>query len=154
MCYSGCPSACGEFLIKDIGAVKHRETFAVYAGGKSKTVKAAMGELLLEVSKDRLIPVVHTLTSLHRAHGKRRERFSFFGRRYGLDEMRDKVTQHGEMSKGFILCGCSTAATKSPRLTTGVRGYSINAEKCNEAVIGHAFVSKGSRGFADSPAKD
>lgn len=41
--YSGCALATGEPLLKDIGIVKMRDTFDVYAGGEAKTLKAALG---------------------------------------------------------------------------------------------------------------
>ena len=91
--YSGCPNACGESLAKDIGIVKIKDTFNVYVGGETKTLNASSGKLILErVAGNRLPFVVNQIIKVYQKNGRKRERFSYFLKRFGLDSLRNELT--------------------------------------------------------------
>jgi precorrin-3B C17-methyltransferase len=87
--YTGCPNACGEPLVKDIGIVKRKETFEIYVGGQSKTMEAKTAELLVEqVKEEQLSSIVQSIITLYQTQGKKREKFFKFVERYGLENVR------------------------------------------------------------------
>jgi precorrin-3B C17-methyltransferase len=88
--YTGCINACGEPLLQDIGIVKNKLVFDVYVGGEPKTLKAKVGELLIEgVPENKLNDVVLQLINLYKENGKKRERFGKFVERMTLDKVRE-----------------------------------------------------------------
>ncbi|WP_016739860.1 MULTISPECIES: hypothetical protein [Bacillales] len=90
--YTGCPNACGEPLVKDIGIVKRKETFEIYVGGQSKTMEARTAELLVEqVKEERLSAIVESIITLYQTQGKKREKFFKFVERYGLENVRKEL---------------------------------------------------------------
>jgi precorrin-3B C17-methyltransferase len=90
--YTGCPNACGEPLVKDIGVVKRKDAFDIYIGGMSKTLEAGTGQLLIEqVSEQNLPELVKKLILLYQQHGKRREKFNKFVRRYGIESIKNEL---------------------------------------------------------------
>ncbi|KYP79914.1 hypothetical protein [Ferroacidibacillus organovorans] len=90
--YSGCPNACGESLSKDIGIVKIKDTFNVYVGGETKTLNASSGKLIMEkVTSDLLPGVVNQIVKVYQKNGRKRERFSHFLKRFGLDALRNEL---------------------------------------------------------------
>lgn len=90
--YTGCPNACGEPLVKDIGIVKRKETFEIYVGGQSKTMEARTAELLVEqVKEEQLSSIVQSIISLYQTQGKKREKFFKFVERYGLENVRKEL---------------------------------------------------------------
>jgi len=90
--YAGCALGTSEPLLKDIGVVKMREAFDIYVGGEPKSLKAAVGSLLLsDVSADRLIPAVTKLIRYFCDHGKKKEKFSRFVERVSLETLRQVV---------------------------------------------------------------
>ncbi|MFF0827003.1 nitrite reductase [Brevibacillus sp. NPDC003359] len=90
--YTGCPNACGEPLVKDIGIVKRKETFEIYVGGQSKTMEAKTAELLVEqVKEEQLSSIVQSIITLYQTHGKKREKFFKFVERYGLENVRKEL---------------------------------------------------------------
>ncbi|MGG0938643.1 nitrite reductase [Brevibacillus centrosporus] len=87
--YTGCPNACGEPLVKDIGIVKRKDTFEIYVGGQTKTLEAKTAELLIDqVNEDDLSPIVKNVVTLYQEKGKKREKFSKFVQRYGIENIR------------------------------------------------------------------
>ncbi|GED32077.1 nitrite reductase [Brevibacillus centrosporus] len=75
--YTGCPNACGEPLVKDIGIVKRKETFEIYVGGQTKTLEAKMAELLVDqVKEEDLSPIVKSVVTLYQEKGKSGRSFS------------------------------------------------------------------------------
>ncbi|MFF2527482.1 nitrite reductase [Brevibacillus sp. NPDC058079] len=90
--YTGCPNACGEPLVKDIGIVKRKETFEIYVGGQSKTMEAKTAELLVEqVKEEQLSSIVQSIITLYQTQGKKREKFFKFVERYGLENVRKEL---------------------------------------------------------------
>lgn len=90
--YTGCPNACGEPLVKDIGIVKRKETFEIYVGGQSKTMEAKTAELLVEqVKEGQLSSIVQSIITLYQTQGKKREKFFKFVERYGLENVRKEL---------------------------------------------------------------
>jgi precorrin-3B C17-methyltransferase len=90
--YTGCTNACGEPLLQDIGIVKNKLVFDVYVGGQPKTLKAKVGELLVEgVPENKLNDVVQQLINLYKDNGKKREKFSKFVERMTLEKMREQA---------------------------------------------------------------
>ncbi|MED1657870.1 nitrite reductase, partial [Brevibacillus agri] len=87
--YTGCPNACGEPLVKDIGIVKRKDTFEIYVGGQTKTLEAKTAELLIDqVKEDDLSPIVKSVVTLYQEKGKKREKFFKFVQRYGIENIR------------------------------------------------------------------
>ncbi|WP_047155433.1 nitrite reductase [Aneurinibacillus tyrosinisolvens] len=90
--YTGCPNACGEPLVKDIGVVKRNDAFDIYIGGMSKTLEAGTGQLLIEqVSEQSLSEFVKKLILLYQQHGKKREKFNKFLTRYGMENIKNEL---------------------------------------------------------------
>jgi len=90
--YTGCPTACGEPLINDIGVVKRKNTFELYLGGKAKGIDAKTGLLFRdELSEQELLENVQKVISLYQKNGKKREVFSKFLDRYGIDNLKEQI---------------------------------------------------------------
>lgn len=92
--YTGCTNACGEPLLQDIGVVKNKDVFDIYVGGHGKTLNANLGQLFATgVHEDHLIEVINQLIHTFREHGKKREKFSRFIRRYGVEKMHEEISK-------------------------------------------------------------
>lgn len=90
--YTGCPNACGEPLLKDIGVVKRKDTFEIYIGGETKTLEAATGQLIIDkVKEEQLAVYVQKIIEIYRNHGKKKEKFGKFVKRFGIDNIRDEL---------------------------------------------------------------
>lgn len=86
--YTGCTNACGEPLIHDIGVVKVEDTFSVYIGGKGKGLDAKIASLYKEqLTESELYETVEKLIDCYSKHGKKRELFSKFINRYGVENL-------------------------------------------------------------------
>lgn len=92
--YTGCPTACGEPLVNDIGVIKrHNDRYDLYVGGKAKGLDAKTAELFAgEVTEEELYSMVDFLIDTYAANGKKREQFGKFVRRYGLENLREEVS--------------------------------------------------------------
>jgi precorrin-3B C17-methyltransferase len=44
--YTGCPNACGEPLVNEIGVLKRKDTYELYVGGKANGLDAKTGDLI------------------------------------------------------------------------------------------------------------
>ena len=92
--YTGCPNACGEPLLKDIGIVKRKDTFDVYVGGQSKTLDAAIGQVIAtELAEDQLLQTVNHVITIYQKNGKKRERFLKFVKRYGIENIKNDLKE-------------------------------------------------------------
>lgn len=90
--YSGCPNACGEPLVKDIGVVKRGDFFEIYIGGQSKTLKASTGQLLVDrLSSEQLIETVLSIIERYKQEGKKNEKFHTFITRYGREKLLEEL---------------------------------------------------------------
>lgn len=86
--YTGCPNACGEPLVHDIGVVKIGETFSVYLGGKAKGLDAQMATLYKEnLTEEGLYHACESVIENYEKHGKKREHFSKFLKRFGVENL-------------------------------------------------------------------
>ncbi|WP_417898259.1 nitrite reductase [Bacillus haimaensis] len=92
--YTGCPTACGEPLVNDIGVIKrHNDRYDLYVGGKAKGLDAKTAELFAgEVTEEELYSMVDFLIDTYAANGKKREQFGKFVRRYGMESLREEVS--------------------------------------------------------------
>lgn len=91
--YTGCPIGCGEPMMNDIGVMKIKGAYNLYAGGKSKGKDAEVGTLLLEnLSPEELYPAVDKLIALYSQQGKKREPFHKFVKRFGKDELIESIS--------------------------------------------------------------
>lgn len=80
--YTGCPIGCGEPMLSDIGVMKVRDHYNVYAGGKAKGNDAQVGTMLAEhLTPDELYSVVENIIDLYAKEGKKREAFFKFLKR-------------------------------------------------------------------------
>ncbi|RNA70012.1 nitrite reductase [Alteribacter keqinensis] len=90
--YTGCPNACGEPLINDIGVIKRDERYELYIGGKAVGEDAQAGILLKNcLEPDDLYDLVDKVLNVYRHHGRKRERMAKFVSRYGLDQIKKDV---------------------------------------------------------------
>ncbi|WP_223703088.1 NAD(P)/FAD-dependent oxidoreductase [Sutcliffiella deserti] len=91
--YTGCPTACGEPLVNDIGVIKrHNERYDLYVGGRAKGLDARTAELFAgELTEDALYKSVDYLIDTYSANGKKREQFWKFINRYGKVELQEEV---------------------------------------------------------------
>lgn len=86
--YTGCPVGCGEPLINDIGIMKIKEGYNLYAGGKSKGQDAAAGTLLFEqLTPDELYQKVDRLIEIYSEQGRKREQMHKFISRFGKEQL-------------------------------------------------------------------
>lgn len=90
--YTGCPNACGEPMVNDIGVVKRGDAFELYIGGKANGLNAKTGSLFKEkLTEEELYSTVEKLIELYQLNGKKRELFSKFVKRYGIDNLTQAV---------------------------------------------------------------
>ncbi|MFE8699500.1 nitrite reductase [Cytobacillus sp. FJAT-54145] len=86
--YTGCPNACGEPLINDIGVIKKQDGYDLYIGGKAKGIDAKIGRVFKSgLTPEELYETVDQLIDLYRSNGKKREHFSRFIDRFGWDNL-------------------------------------------------------------------
>jgi precorrin-3B C17-methyltransferase len=90
--YTGCPVGCGEPLVNDIGVMKIRNGYDLYIGGKEKGKDAQMGVLFMEqLLPKQLYEAVEKIIDIYSEHGKKREPFSRFINRFGLENLRSQI---------------------------------------------------------------
>lgn len=90
--YTGCAVGCGEPRANDIGVMKMKDTYTLYAGGKAKGVDAQLGEIVLEgAAPEQLYEAIDRLIDLYATEGKKREPLAKFVDRYGMDKVRALV---------------------------------------------------------------
>ncbi|QOR64583.1 nitrite reductase [Cytobacillus suaedae] len=90
--YTGCPNACGEPLINDIGVIKRQDTFELYIGGRGKGTNAQTGKLFKAgLSPEELYETVEKVLDFYVANGKKREEFFKFVNRYGIENIKESV---------------------------------------------------------------
>lgn len=91
--YTGCPVGCGEPLINDIGIMKVKDGYSLYAGGKSKGQDAMAGTLLFEqLTPDELYQKVDRLIEIYSEHGRKREQMHKFINRFGKEQLMDHLS--------------------------------------------------------------
>jgi precorrin-3B C17-methyltransferase len=87
--YTGCPNACGEPLVNDIGVIKQRDTYDLYLGGKAIGLDAQTGQLFQNgLQPEELYELVEQIIDVYAENGKKREKFSKFLNRYGVDQLK------------------------------------------------------------------
>lgn len=90
--YTGCPNACGEPLINDIGVIKRKEKYELYIGGRAQGTDAQTGTLLKsELSPEELYDTVEKILNLYVEYGKKRELFYKFINRYGIEKIKENI---------------------------------------------------------------
>ncbi|HFJ9501357.1 TPA: nitrite reductase [Bacillus paranthracis] len=90
--YTGCPVGCGEPLVNDIGVMKIRNGYDLYIGGRAKGKDAQMGVLFMEqLVPKQLYEAVEKIIDIYSEHGKKREPFSRFINRFGLENLRSQI---------------------------------------------------------------
>ncbi|WP_078593139.1 nitrite reductase [Evansella clarkii] len=90
--YTGCPNACGEPLINDIGVIKRDEHYELYIGGKAVGEDAQTGVLLKDgLEPEELYELVDNVLEVYRKNGRKRERMAKFVSRYGFDKIKQEL---------------------------------------------------------------
>lgn len=90
--YTGCPNACGEPLINDIGVIKRLEHYELYVGGQAKGEDARAAVLLKDqLEPDQLYDLVDAVLEVYRKNGRKRERLAKFIDRYGFENLKKEV---------------------------------------------------------------
>ncbi|MDQ0255932.1 NAD(P)H-nitrite reductase large subunit [Evansella vedderi] len=90
--YTGCPNACGEPLINDIGVIKRKDHFELYVGGQAVGTNARTGVLLKDgLEPEELYELVDKVLEVYRNNGRKRERIAKFIDRYGFDALKKDV---------------------------------------------------------------
>ncbi|UCZ53585.1 nitrite reductase [Bacillus shivajii] len=91
--YTGCPNACGEPLINDIGVIKRKDHYELYIGGKAVGEDAQTGVLLQDgLEPEQLYNLVDRVIDVYRNNGRKRERMAKFVDRYGFDKIKEVLT--------------------------------------------------------------
>jgi precorrin-3B C17-methyltransferase len=92
--YSGCPNGCAEPLVQDIGVVKVGDGFSVYIGGRATGLAPRNAVLLAEgVSEANLPETALRVIRAYQAQARKRERFSQFVERVGVEALRAQVLE-------------------------------------------------------------
>lgn len=90
--YTGCPIACGEPLVNDIGVIKMKDRYDLFIGGRAKGKNAQIGVLFLEgLMPDQLYAAVEKVISAYAENGKKREYFAKFIERYGIERLKKEI---------------------------------------------------------------
>ena len=90
--YTGCPVGCGEPLVNDIGVMKVRDGYDLYIGGKAKGKDAKTGTLFMEqLTPEQLYEIVEKIINIYTEQGKKREQFSKFITRFGLENIKQLI---------------------------------------------------------------
>jgi precorrin-3B C17-methyltransferase len=90
--YTGCPTACGEPLVNDIGVIKQRDAYDLYLGGKANGLDAQTGQLFKnDLQPDELYKLVDQIIDVYAKNGKKREKFSKFLNRFGIDQLKQQL---------------------------------------------------------------
>ncbi|OZU89111.1 nitrite reductase [Virgibacillus indicus] len=90
--YTGCPIGCGEPLVNDIGVLKKKEHYQLYIGGQAKGYNAKVGELFAdELQPEELYNLVDKILDVYRENGGKREKFSRFVNRFGIENIKKEV---------------------------------------------------------------
>ncbi|MFD1955278.1 nitrite reductase [Paenibacillus thailandensis] len=86
--YAGCALGTSEPLLKDIGIVKMRNTFDLYAGGDPKGIKPSFARLVLTgLTEQDLVPAVLKLIDYYKEYAKGKEKFSKFVNRVSIERL-------------------------------------------------------------------
>lgn len=90
--YTGCPTACGEPLVNDIGVLKRKDTYELYIGGRAKGENAQVGMLLKDqLEPEALYDLVDRVLEYYRHHARKREHFAKFISRIGFDNLKQEL---------------------------------------------------------------
>ncbi len=90
--YTGCPNACGEPLINDIGVIKRKDHYELYVGGQAKGEDARPGVLLRDqLEPEELYSLVDSLLEVYRNNGRKRERLGKFIDRFGFNNVKKEL---------------------------------------------------------------
>jgi precorrin-3B C17-methyltransferase len=90
--YTGCPNACGEPLINDIGVIKRKEHYELYVGGQGKGEDARTAVLLKDnLDPEELYDLVDKVIDVYRNNGRKRENMAKFLKRYGFENVKREV---------------------------------------------------------------
>lgn len=90
--YTGCPNACGEPLINDIGVIKRKDHFDLYIGGKATGENARTGLKFKEgLTPEELYETIEKLIDFYKENGKKREALWKFINRIGFDELKEAI---------------------------------------------------------------
>lgn len=86
--YTGCPIGTAEPMLSDIGVMKVRDHYNLYAGGNAKGKDAEVGLLLIEnLTPEELYDAVEKIIAVYSEMGKKRETFHKFFKRIGKDQL-------------------------------------------------------------------
>lgn len=92
--YTGCPIGCGEPLINDIGVMKVKDRYNLYAGGVSKGKDVQVGKLIFEdLEPQDLYEKIEKLIDIYATLGKKRETVRRFIERIGIEELLELMNQ-------------------------------------------------------------
>ncbi len=91
--YTGCPVGCGEPLVNDIGVMKIGAGYNLYIGGSAKGKTAQIGTLIMEkLTPNELYEAAEKAINIYAEHGKKRETFSKFINRYGIESLKSELS--------------------------------------------------------------
>ncbi|WP_188207531.1 NAD(P)/FAD-dependent oxidoreductase [Alkalibacillus aidingensis] len=90
--YTGCPVGCGESLVNDIGVMKKKDLYQLYIGGQAKGYNAHVGKLFADdLEPEDLYSLVDRILEIYREKGRKREKFSKFVNRYGMEKIKEEL---------------------------------------------------------------
>jgi precorrin-3B C17-methyltransferase len=93
MGFSGCPSNCGEAIMRDIGVVRmDADRYDIYIGGKPGSLDPLLGQKVAEgVTSADLVEAVRAILALYRETAKGKERLWKNVNRVGIEAYRARV---------------------------------------------------------------
>jgi precorrin-3B C17-methyltransferase len=93
MGFSGCPSNCGEAIMRDIGVIRmDADRYDIYIGGKPGSLDPLLGQKVAEgVTSADLVEAVRAILALYRETAKGKERLWKNVNRVGIEAYRARV---------------------------------------------------------------
>ncbi|AOR24362.1 NAD(P)/FAD-dependent oxidoreductase [Clostridium taeniosporum] len=88
---SGCPQSCADNHIKDIGIFGMPKGWTVQIGGKGGLKPRLADKIVVNVSEEKLFPLVEKIIKVYSENATARERLGDYIERVGLEEVKNQI---------------------------------------------------------------
>ena len=88
---SGCPQSCADNHIKDIGIYGMPKGWVVQSGGKGGLKPRLADKIAMNVSEEKLFPLVEKIIQIYSENATARERLGDYIDRVGLEEVKKQI---------------------------------------------------------------
>ncbi|MBY6811494.1 NAD(P)/FAD-dependent oxidoreductase [Clostridium botulinum] len=88
---SGCPQSCADNHIKDIGIYGMPKGWVVQIGGKGGLKPRLADKIVMNVSEEKLFPLVEKIIQIYSENATARERLGDYIDRVGLEEVKKQI---------------------------------------------------------------